>query len=132
MNPEAIDRLMVDHFLDAHESAPLQIILDLDATDDPTHGHQEGRFFHGYYDCYCYLPLYIFCGNSGFVVGDREREALLKLPQRWKKQYAALLFPTLLGKVQDNFSTAPITPTAKLTESFWEGAFGSHARPSTL
>src|SRR5256885_12878140 len=62
MNPEAIDRLMVDHFLDAHESAPLQIILDLDATDDPIHGHQEGRFFQGYYDCYCYLPLYIFCG----------------------------------------------------------------------
>ena len=40
-----------------------QIILDLDATDDPLHGHQEGRFFHGYYDCYCYLPLYIFCGR---------------------------------------------------------------------
>ena len=71
-------------------------------------------------------------GNSGFVVGDREREALLKLPQRWKKQNAALLFPTLLGKVQDNFSTAPTTPTAKLSESFWEGTVGSHARPSTL
>jgi hypothetical protein len=63
MGPEAIDRLIVDHFLDAHERAPLQIILDLDATDDPIHGHQEGRFFHGYYDCYCYLPLYIFCGE---------------------------------------------------------------------
>jgi hypothetical protein len=63
MNPEAIDRLMVDHFLEAYERAPLQIILDLDATDDPIHGHQEGRFFHGYYDCYCYLPLYIFCGE---------------------------------------------------------------------
>jgi hypothetical protein len=63
MDPEAIDRLMVDHFLDAHERAPLQIILDLDATDDPIHGHQEGRFFHGYYDCYCYLPLYVFCGE---------------------------------------------------------------------
>jgi hypothetical protein len=63
MNPEAIDQLMVDHFLDAHERAPVQIILDMDATDDPIHGHQEGRFFHGYYDCYCYLPLYIFCGE---------------------------------------------------------------------
>ncbi len=42
---------------------PKQIILDLDATDDPLHGHQEGRFFHGYYDCYCYLPLYVFCGR---------------------------------------------------------------------
>src|SRR6266850_305688 len=63
MQQEQIDRLTVDHFLDAHERAPLQIILDLDATDDPIHGHQEGRFFHGYYDCYCYLPLYIFCGR---------------------------------------------------------------------
>src|SRR5712691_8571399 len=61
MNPEAIDRLMVDSFLEAHRRAPAQIILDLDATHDPIHGHQEGRFFHGYYDCYCYLPLYIFC-----------------------------------------------------------------------
>jgi hypothetical protein len=43
--------------------APKQIILDLDATDDPLHGNQEGKFFHGYYDCYCYLPLYIFCGR---------------------------------------------------------------------
>ena len=43
---------------------PRQIILDLDATDDPVHGNQEGRFFHGYYDCYCYLPLYIFCGRD--------------------------------------------------------------------
>ena len=42
---------------------PKRIILDLDATDDPLHGHQEGRFFHGYYDCYCYLPLYVFCGR---------------------------------------------------------------------
>jgi hypothetical protein len=44
-------------------TAPEQITLDLDATDDPLHGHQEGRFFHGYYDCHCYLPLYVFCGR---------------------------------------------------------------------
>jgi len=59
----AIERLWVDLFLDAHRQAPRQIILDLDATDDPLHGHQEGRFFHGYYDGYCYLPLYIFAGE---------------------------------------------------------------------
>ena len=59
----AIERLFVDLFLDAHAKAPREIVLDLDATDDPLHGHQEGRFFHGYYDCYCYLPLYIFCGR---------------------------------------------------------------------
>jgi hypothetical protein len=57
-----IEALFVDLFVDAHQHPPQQIILDLDATDDPLHGHQEGRFFHGYYDGYCYLPLYIFCG----------------------------------------------------------------------
>jgi hypothetical protein len=62
-NPIAIKRLMVDLFLEAHEREPSEIILDLDATDDPVHGEQEGRFFHGYYDCYCYLPLYVFCGR---------------------------------------------------------------------
>ena len=62
-NPVAIRRLFVDLFLEAHEQAPSEIILDLDATDDPVHGEQEGRFFHGYYDCYCYLPLYVFCGR---------------------------------------------------------------------
>ena len=62
-NPIAIKRLLVDLFVDAHERPPQQIILDLDATDDPVHGEQEGRFFHGYYDCYCYLPLYVFCGR---------------------------------------------------------------------
>jgi len=59
----AVDRLFVDVFLTAHPQAPAQIILDLDATDDPLHGNQEGRFFHGYYGHYCYLPLYIFCGE---------------------------------------------------------------------
>jgi hypothetical protein len=59
----AIERLLVALFLEAHKTPPQEIILDLDATDDPLHGHQEGRFFHGYYDCYCYLPLYIFCGR---------------------------------------------------------------------
>jgi hypothetical protein len=62
-NPIAIKRLLVDLFLEAHARAPREIILDLDATDDPVHGEQEGRFFHGYYDCYCYLPLYVFCGH---------------------------------------------------------------------
>jgi hypothetical protein len=59
----AIERLFVDLFLEAHGAAPDEIILDLDATDDPVHGTQEGRFFHGYYGGYCYLPLYIFCGR---------------------------------------------------------------------
>jgi len=63
MKQEQIDRLFVDVFLQAHVEAPEAIILDVDATDDPLHGNQEGRFFHGYYMNYCYLPLYIFCGE---------------------------------------------------------------------
>jgi hypothetical protein len=59
----AIEHLFVDLFLEAHKTPPKELVLDLDATDDPLHGHQEGRFFHGYYDCYCYLPLYVFCGR---------------------------------------------------------------------
>ena len=62
-NPVAIKHLLVDVFLESRARAPGQIVLDLDATDDPLHGEQEGRFFHGYYDCYCYLPLYVFCGR---------------------------------------------------------------------
>jgi len=59
-----IDELLVKVFLESHTSAPEEIVLDVDATDFPLHGQQEGRFFHGYYDCYCYLPLYIFCGEQ--------------------------------------------------------------------
>jgi hypothetical protein len=61
--PEQVEALLVDLFIEDHERAPRQIVIDLDATDVPLHGHQEGRFFHGYYDSYCYLPLYVFCGR---------------------------------------------------------------------
>src|SRR5919106_1635899 len=64
---EAIEALFVELFLDAYAAAPERIILDLDATDDPVHGQQEGRFFHGYYGHYCYLPLYIFCDKHLLV-----------------------------------------------------------------
>ena len=60
---DAVDRLLVDVFVQAHPTTPTEIILDLDATDDPVHGAQEGRFFHGHYGHYCYLPLYIFAGE---------------------------------------------------------------------
>lgn len=63
----AIERLFVELFLQAHARAPERVVLDLDATDDPVHGEQEGRFFHGYYGHYCYLPLYIFCGKHLLV-----------------------------------------------------------------
>ncbi len=61
--PEAMDALFVERFVESHRRAPARMVLDLDATDDPLHGKQEGRFFHGYYGHYCYLPLYIFCGD---------------------------------------------------------------------
>lgn len=59
----AIEDFFVHAFLQVHAKPPTRIVLDLDATDDPLHGHQLGRFFHGYYGNYCYLPLYIFCGS---------------------------------------------------------------------
>jgi hypothetical protein len=74
LDPGAVDRLWVDLFLEAHGEAPQQIILDLDATDDPLYGKQEGRFFHGYYGHYCYLPRYIFCGE--FLLCARARAAV--------------------------------------------------------
>ena len=63
-NGEEIDELLVELFLDSSENVPRRIILDVDATDDLIHGNQEGRFFHGYYKNYCYLPLYIFCEDQ--------------------------------------------------------------------
>jgi hypothetical protein len=94
----AIEGLFVELFLEAHATPPQQIVLDLDATDDPLHGHQEGRFFHGYYDCYCYLPLYIFCGRhllaaklrpanidaSAGAIEEVER-IVRQIRQRWPK-----------------------------------------------
>ena len=94
----AIENLFVDLFLDAHTTAPAQITLDLDATDDPLHGDQEGRFFHAYYGNYCYLPLYIFCGrhllaaklrrsNIDAAAGAVEETARIvaAIRQRWRK-----------------------------------------------
>ncbi len=72
-DPAAVDRLLADIFVEAHSEAPQQSILDIDATDTPLHGQQEGRFFHGYYGHYCYLPLYIFSGQH--VLCARQRVA---------------------------------------------------------
>jgi hypothetical protein len=66
-----VDALLVDLFLEAHERAPREIVLDLDNTDIPLYGGQEGRFFHGHYDAYCYLPLYVFCGKHLLLARQR-------------------------------------------------------------
>jgi Transposase DDE domain group 1 len=70
---EAVDELLVKVFIESQDKAPAEIVLDMDTTDLPLHGKQEGRFFHGYYDNYCYLPLYVFCGDH--VLCARLREA---------------------------------------------------------
>jgi hypothetical protein len=70
---DAVDELLVSVFIEAHAQSPAEIVLDVDTTDLPLHGKQEGRFFHGYYDNYCYLPLYVFCG--GHILCTRLREA---------------------------------------------------------
>ena len=66
-----VDALLVDLFLEAHERAPREIVLDLDNTDIPLHGTQEGRFYHGHYEEYCYLPLYVFCGRHLLLARQR-------------------------------------------------------------
>jgi Transposase DDE domain group 1 len=63
----AMSALLVELFIESHREAPSELVLDFDATDDPLHGEQEGRFFHGYYDGYCYLPLYVFCEDRPLV-----------------------------------------------------------------
>src|SRR5450432_3042241 len=93
---DSVDELLVNVFLDAHPVAPEQIVLDIDTTDMALHGKQEGRFFHGYYGHYCYLPLYIFCGdhvlcarlrpsNIGAAVGSRKEieRIVTHIRQRW-------------------------------------------------
>jgi len=79
--------VLVDQFIASHLTPPECLVLDFDATDDPVHGHQEGRFFHGYYDGYCFLPLYVFCGDQLLVAylrpanidASRHSRAILKL-----------------------------------------------------
>ena len=66
-HPQCIEDLFVDVFLDSFAAPPKEIVLDFDATDDRVHGDQEGKFFHGYYRCYCYLPLYVTCGDHLLV-----------------------------------------------------------------
>ncbi len=84
-----VDTLLVDLFLEAHDRAPRQIVLDLDATHIPLHGRQEGRFFHGYYDAYCYLPLYIFSGRHLLLA--RQRRANLDAASGAVKEMARIV-----------------------------------------
>jgi len=95
---QAIERFFVDAFLDAHPQPLREVVLDLDATDDPIHGTQEGRFFHGYYGNYCYLPLYIFAGDfllcaklrtSGIDAAAGALEEVQRLVARLRERWPA-------------------------------------------
>jgi hypothetical protein len=83
-HPQKLDELWTDLFMESYAEPPSRIVLDLDATDDPVHGNQEGRFLHGYYREYCYLPLYIVCGE--FVLCARLRSSNIDpSAEGWKK-----------------------------------------------
>ncbi len=113
---EAMERLFVDLYLDAHAAAPARIMLDLDATDDRVHGTQEGRFYHGDYKSYCYLPLYITCGRHLLAAklrpasvdgaaGAREEVARIvsQIRERWPRVEIVLRADS--GFARDNMMT---------------------------
>ena len=76
-----MEALLTDFFVEAHSTPPERIILDFDATDDPIHGDQLGRFFQGYYKEYCYMPLYVFCGEHLLCAQLRPEDLGLVLPK---------------------------------------------------
>ena len=89
INPEEVDRMLVEVFLDAHETPPTSIVIDFDETDDPVHGKQEGRFFHGFYREYCYLPLYAFCGEHLLLA--RLRQANIDASEGTQEELARIV-----------------------------------------
>ena len=87
-----LSKLLVELFVESFDSPPDELVLDFDATDDPVHGDQEGRFFHGYYDGYCYLPLYVFSGRSAgsYAPPNIARPSQPGLLKCWGRGAAAL------------------------------------------
>jgi hypothetical protein len=100
-HPEKIEDLLITLFLDSYEKPPETIILDFDATDDPLHGNQEGRFFHGYYRCYCYLPLYVTCG-------DRLLAAKLRTSNRDQSAGATEVLAHLVQRIRERWPEVEI------------------------
>jgi hypothetical protein len=101
----ALSKILVDQFIASHDTPPEEIVLDFDATDDPVHGTQLGRFFHGYYRCYCFLPLYVFCGDQPLVAylrpskidGAKHAWAILKLLVTYLRKHWPDVKVTLRG-----------------------------------
>ncbi|QDV23483.1 hypothetical protein Q31a_17820 [Aureliella helgolandensis] len=100
-----LSKILVDQFIAPHKTPPEEIVLDFDATDDPVHGTQVGRFFHGYYRCYCFLPLYVFCGDQPLdaylrpskIDGAKHARAILKLLVRYLRKHWPEVKVTLRG-----------------------------------
>ena len=92
---------MIELYLDSFTEAPDEIILDFDATDDPLHGEQEGRFFHGYYDCYCYLPLYVFAGP--YVLAAKLRSSNIDASAG-----SVEVLERIVGKIRQRFAEVKI------------------------
>jgi hypothetical protein len=109
-----VDALLVDLFLEAHERAPREIVLDLDNTDIPLYGGQEGRFFHGFYDEYCYLPLYVFCGRHLLLARQRRAnvagsdgavEEMVRMVARIRRKWPRV---RIILRADSGFSTDPL------------------------
>jgi len=96
-----VSKLLVELFLDGFEKEPEELILDFDATNDPVHGHQEGRFFHGYYDEYCFLPLYVFCGDQLLV-------AYLRQSNQDAAKHAGAILKLLVRQIRSRFPNTRI------------------------
>ena len=115
-HPGKLEAFLVDVFLDSFAHAPKEIVLDFDATDDPVHGHQEGTFYHGYYGCYCYLPLYVTCGDHLIVAklrtsnrdgADGSTEVLAYLTERIRARWpeVRIIVRADSGFARDGFMT---------------------------
>lgn len=96
-----VHEILIERFLASYPEPPEEIILDFDATDDPVHGHQEGRFFHGYYDHYCFLPLYVFCGDQLLV-------AYLRKSRRSAARHAAPILKFLVERIRQEWPQVKI------------------------
>lgn len=148
-HPEKIEALLVDLFLDSYAAAPKEIILDFDATDDPLHGHQEGRFFHGYYGAYCYMPLYVTCGDHLLVAklrtADRDAGAgsvevvaalVEQIRQRWPEVRIILRGDSgfardalmLWCESNDVYYVLGLAKNARLLDTIGQALLAAHAR----
>jgi hypothetical protein len=132
----------------AHREAPQQGVLDLDVADTPLHGHQEGRFFHGFYDEYCYLPLYIFCGDQILAVRLREanqdasagslqevQRIVARLRQRWPKVKIILLGGGLNRRPRRASRGAAVASAGQCSVEVLDqvlGVFYAHAQPDKI